>query len=114
MRATRMWSSLLTAIAALAVGCGSTGGGASGPSDQDFINALHLESVGGEYAVKGTLCGVARFLHDSDEVASANTAQKGSVLASRDRTIGIVIVPPFANTCANDAQRELNKLSRSQ
>jgi hypothetical protein len=114
MRLTRMLAGL-GVLVLVAAGCGSSSSGSSsGVSDQQFVDALNLDTVGGGYTVKGTLCGVDRFLHNSDEVSKANTTQKGSVLASHDQTLGIVIIPPFTNGCAKDAQQELNKLARSQ
>ena len=106
--------SLLCGLAALTLlaGCGSSPG--KGVSDQKIIDALHLRSVAGAYTIAGTICGVSKLLHTTDEVSTANNADSGSVLASRDESVGIVILPPFAKNCAREARRGLDKLANAQ
>jgi hypothetical protein len=106
---------LLSCVAAMALvaGCGSSGGG-GGVSESKLVDALSLESIDGGYTIKGTICGVSKLLTTSDEVSQANDTDKGQVLASKDQTVGIVILPPFSQSCARQARTALDKLAKSE
>ncbi len=112
MRARFLWPAL-TALALAAAGCGSSSSG-NGVSDAKFADALHLKSVGASYTISGTLCGVARLLHSADEVSKADSANPGQVLASKDGSVGIVIQPPFAKDCSQQARKGLDRLANGK
>jgi hypothetical protein len=112
MRARRhLW--IPAALALVVAGCGSSGG-KSGVSDANIVDALHLDSTAGSYTIHGTLCGVSKLLHTADEVSKADSANPGRVLASKDASVGIVILPPFAKSCEKDARKGLNSLTKGK
>jgi hypothetical protein len=96
------------ALLAAAAGCGS--GSSGGVPDSRIISALHLEMVHGHYAVdRNPFCSVAKFLHNSQEVKDAGST--GRVIASRDGTVGIEIIRPFAPRCKRLATHRLDRLT---
>jgi hypothetical protein len=89
-------------------GCGSSGGG---PSDSRFVDALNLSTVQGSYAMDDNpFCSIAQLLHDSGEVR--DQSDSGRVLASRDGSVGIKVITPFAPSCRKQAQQKLDKLAK--
>lgn len=111
MRRSRPIAALLAIVAALAVGgCGSSG---SGVPDAKIVAALGLTTLHGNYVIdKNPFCSVQKLLHDSTEVKDA--ASSGLVLASKDATVGIKVISPFAPTCRKDAEKALQKLAKKQ
>jgi hypothetical protein len=98
----------LVAATALA-GCSSSS--TKGVPDSKIIKALDMKSIGGNLAMQGNpFCSVTKLLNDASEVKSA--ASSGKVIASRDHTLGVVIVRPFAPSCKRFAERKLDKLTR--
>ena len=100
-----LMSALLLALA----GCSSAG---SGVPDSRFVDALNLTSQQGSYVMdhNPAFCSISKLLHDSGEVHDA--AKRGGVVASRDGTVGIQVVTPFAPTCRKEAEQGLDKLAR--
>src|SRR2546429_1282432 len=97
----------LTAAVALG-GCSSN---ASGIPDSKIISTLNMRMVQGNYAIDGNpFCSVSKLLNDANEVKDASKSRR--VIASRDHTIGIEIIRPFAPRCRNDAERRLTKLAK--
>jgi hypothetical protein len=96
------------AVAALAVaGCGGT---TNGVPDAKIIAALNMKRVQGHYAIHGNpFCSVSALLHDSGQVSDASST--GRVIASRDGTVGIEIIRPFAPSCKRQAIPVLNRLA---
>jgi hypothetical protein len=89
-------------------GCGSTG--KTGTSDAKIITALDMKKVQGHYAIDSNpFCSTSKLLNDSDEVKKASSSRR--VIASRDGTVGIEIMKPFAPSCRTEAQRHLNHLA---
>ncbi len=101
---------LAAAVAVLALGgCGSSSG--DGVSDAQFIDALGLTMKDGHYVIeKNPFCSIAQLLHDSGEVSDA--ASSNRVLASKDASVGIEVLTPFAPSCRKQAEKALNRLSR--
>ena len=101
---------LAAAIAALLLGgCGSSSGG--GVSDGQLVAALGLTMKDGHYVIdKNPFCSIDRLLHDSGEVSDA--ASSKLVIASKDATVGIEVLTPFAPSCRREAEKALTKLSR--
>jgi predicted small lipoprotein YifL len=112
MRRSRPIAALLAIVATLSVGgCGSSGG--SGVPDAKIVAALGLTTVNGNYVIdKNPFCSVQKLLHDSTEVKDA--ASSGLVLASKDATVGIKVISPFAPACRKNAEKALQKLAKKQ
>jgi hypothetical protein len=97
-------------LAGLAVGCG----GDDAVGEGKLSNALGLEETDDGQAMNGDLfCQVSELLNDTDEVEAAIDAD-APVVVSRDRTLGIEVVTPFAPDCEDRARRELNQLEREE
>jgi hypothetical protein len=113
MRHARPIPALLVVLAlAAAPGCG-TSLGSSGVSDATMVDALGLTMKAGHYVIdKNPFCSVQKLLHDSDEVSAA--ASSGAVLASKDQTVGIQVITPFAPDCKRKAEKALQKLARKE
>jgi hypothetical protein len=95
------------ATAVAAAGCGSS---TEGIPDAKIIAALDMNMVQGHYAIKGNpFCSVSKLLHDSQQVKDASST--GRVIASRDGTVGIEIIRPFAPSCKHRAIPVLNRLA---
>ena len=95
-------------IVALAFGCGDSGS----VGDGKLQSALGLEETDGGEAMNGDLfCQVSELLNDTDEVEAAVDAD-APVVVSRDRTLGIEVVTPFAPDCEEKARRALSQLER--
>jgi hypothetical protein len=95
--------------AAVMAGCGSSST-SSGVPDSKIIAALDMKKVQGRYAIDANpFCSVSQLLNDSDKVDKAKSSHR--VIASRDATVGIEIVKPFAPSCQKQAQRKLNRLA---
>jgi nucleotidyltransferase/DNA polymerase involved in DNA repair len=98
----------LTAAVALG-GCSSS---SSGIPDSKIVATLNMRKVQGNYAIDGNpFCSVSKLLNDVNEVKDAS--KSGRVVASRDHSVGIEIIRPFAPRCRNDAERRLTKLANS-
>jgi hypothetical protein len=98
---------IVALIAAVGVGCGDEGVG-----DGKLSNALGLEETDEGDAMNGDLlCLVSELLNDEEEVEAAVDAD-APVVVSRDQTLGIEVVTPFAPDCEEKARRELNRLER--
>jgi hypothetical protein len=111
MRPQRLLPALL-ATALLATGLGGCGSGTSGISDAKIASALGLKSEGGAYVMDDNpaFCSIQALLHTDQEVHDA--AKKNVVVASKDGTVGIQVVTPFAPTCRKQAEHKLDKLAR--
>ncbi len=97
--------------AAILGGCGSSG--SSGVPDSKIVAALDMKKVQGRYAIDANpFCSVSKLLNDADKVKKASSS--GRVIASRDATVGVEIVKPFAPSCRDKAQRKLNRLTRGK
>jgi hypothetical protein len=107
--ARRPRTALLIGIgAAVLAGCG--GSGSSGVPDSKIIAALDMKKVQGRYAIEANpFCSTSKLLNDSDQVRKASSSHR--VIASRDATVGIEIIKPFAPSCQKMAQRKLNRLA---
>ena len=90
-------------------GCSSSG---SGVPDSRFVDALNLTSQQGSYVMdhNPAFCSISKLLHNSSEVRDA--AKSGGVVASRDATVGIQVVTPFAPACRKEAEQGLDKLAK--
>jgi hypothetical protein len=96
------------ATAVAAAGCGSSS--TEGIPDAKIIAALDMKMVQGHYAIKGNpFCSVSKLLHDSQQVKDASSTRR--VIASRDGTVGIEIIRPFAPSCKHRAIPVLNRLA---
>ena len=96
----------LTVLVAL-VGCGSDGGGIP---DSKIRSALQMKSIQGHLAIEANpFCSTSKLLNDSGEVKKASST--GLVIASRDQSVGVQILKPFAPSCRGFAQRKLDKLA---
>jgi hypothetical protein len=96
------------ATAVAAAGCGSSS--TEGIPDAKIIAALDMKMVQGHYAIKGNpFCSVSKLLHDSQQVKDASSTRR--VIASRDGTVGIEIIRPFAPSCKHRAIPILNRLA---
>jgi hypothetical protein len=94
--------------AAILGGCGSSD--SSGVPDSKIVAALDMKKVQGRYAIDANpFCSVSKLLNDADKVKKASSS--GKVIASRDATVGVEIVKPFAPSCRDKAQRKLNRLA---
>jgi hypothetical protein len=105
-------AALLAAIVALAVaGCN---GSSEGISSGEVVKALHLQRSGDGYAMNGDeFCQVSELLTSSDDVSTAaQSGKKGLLIASRQGSVGIKVVPPFAPDCRDQALKALNGLDR--
>src|SRR3954453_22773905 len=81
----------------------------SGIPDSKIVAALDMKKVQGRYAIDANpFCSVSKLLNDADEVKKASSS--GKVIASRDATVGVEIIKPFAPSCRDKAQRKLNRL----
>jgi hypothetical protein len=97
----------LTVLMAL-VGCSDS---SSGVPDSKIRSALQMKSIQGHLAIEGNpFCATSKLLHDANEVKDAG--KSGRVIASRDHTIGVQVLKPFAPSCRNFAERKLDKLAR--
>jgi hypothetical protein len=97
-------SALVLAIA----GCGESNGVGQGK----LSDALRLEETEDGKAMDGDLlCVVSELLNSRDEVEAAVEAD-APVVVSRDATLGIEVVPPFAPDCEERARKALNRLER--
>jgi hypothetical protein len=95
------------AVAVTPVGCGT---GTEGTSDAKIIASLDMKRVQGNYAIKGNpFCSVAKLLTDPQEVKDASSTHR--VIASRDGSVGIEIIRPFAPSCKRRSVRALNRLA---
>jgi uncharacterized membrane protein YgcG len=95
--------------AAVLAGCG-TSSTSSGVPDSKIIAALDMKKVQGRYAIDANpFCSVSQVLNSADQVDKAKSSHR--VIASRDATVGIEIVKPFAPSCQKQAQRKLNRLA---
>jgi hypothetical protein len=95
------------AAAAVAAGCGT---GSEGVSDAKITAALDMKRVQGHYAIDGNpFCSVSKLLHDSGEVKDESSTHR--VIASRDGSVGIEIIRPFAPSCKRRAVHELDRLA---
>jgi hypothetical protein len=96
-------------VAAALVGCGD---GGSGISDSRIRSALEMKSIQGRLAIQSNpFCSVSKLLTDVNQVKDASST--GLVISSRDHTVGVQIIKPFAPGCRNFAERKLDKLARS-
>jgi hypothetical protein len=110
MRLARRTPALLAAVALLGscAGCGSSGGGVS---DAKMIAALGLTTKAGHYVIdKNPFCSIEKLLHSSGEVSDA--ASSGLVVASKDESVGIQVITPFAPACKREAEKDLQKLAK--
>jgi hypothetical protein len=97
----------LTVLVVL-VGCGDS---QSGVPDSKIRSALQMKSIQGHLAIEGNpFCATSRLLRDATEVKDAGSS--GRVIASRDHTIGVQVIKPFAPSCRNFAERKLDKVAR--
>ena len=95
-------------VAVALVGCGD---GGSGISDSKIRSALEMKSIQGHLAIQSNpFCSVSKLLTDANKVHDASST--GLVIASRDHTVGVQIIKPFAPDCRNFAERKLDKLAR--
>jgi hypothetical protein len=100
---------LVTGLAAALVG-GCGGGSDESVSNAKIVAKLDMTKVQGRYAIGGNpFCSVSKLLGDSHKVDDARSSH--SVIASRDGTIGVEIVRPFAPPCRKKAQKRLNHLA---
>jgi hypothetical protein len=103
----RMALAVGAASAAALAGCGA---GAEGVPDAKIIAALDMKKVQGNYAIDGNpFCSASKLLHDSQEVEDASSTRR--VIASRDGSLGIEIIRPFAPRCKRKAVKALNHLA---
>ena len=112
MRHARPTLALLVALALLSAvaGCSSSSSD-SGVSDAKLVAALDLTMKGGHYVIdKNPFCSIQKLLHDQGEVSDA--AKSGLVLASKDQTVGIQVIAPFAPACKREAEKNLQKLAK--
>jgi hypothetical protein len=111
MRHARPTLALLVALALLsAAGCSSSSS-SDGTSDAKLVAALDLTMKGGHYVIdKNPFCSIEKLLHDQGEVSDA--AKSGLVLASKNQTVGIQVIAPFAPACKREAERNLQKLAK--
>ncbi len=108
-RRSRTILAIGTAAAVMAA-CGTTTTTTSGVPDSKIIAALDMKKVQGRYAIEANpFCSVSKLLNDSDKVDNAKSSHR--VIASRDATVGIEIIKPFAPSCQKKAQRKLNRLA---
>jgi hypothetical protein len=100
---------LVIGTAAVLGGCGTTTTD-SGVPDSKIIAALDMKKIQGHYAIDDNpFCSTSKLLNDADEVKRASSSHR--VIASRDATVGIEIIKPFAPSCGAKAQRKLNRLA---
>jgi hypothetical protein len=110
MAATWRLRMALAVGAASAVALAGCGGGAESISDAKITAALDMKRVQGNYAIDGNpFCSVSKLLHDSGEVEDASSTRR--VIASRDGSVGIEIIRPFAPRCKRKAVKALNRLA---
>jgi hypothetical protein len=103
----RIYLAVGAASAVAVAGCGA---GTQGVSSGKIIAALKMKKVLGNYAIDGNpLCSVSKLLHNSSEVSDASKTR--SVIASRDGTVGVQIIRPFAPSCKRKAERKLDRLA---
>jgi len=110
--ARRSRTVLAIGIAAAVMGaCGSTTTTTTtGVPESKIIVALEMKKVQGRYAIDANpFCSVSQLLNSPDQVDKAKSSHR--VIASRDATVGIEIVKPFAPSCQKQAQRKLNRLA---
>jgi hypothetical protein len=105
----RLHALSLGLVAATAVaGCSS---GGSDTAQSKIVEALQMKTVQGHLAMEGNpFCSVSKVLNEATEVNDASSS--GRVIASRDHTLGVVVIKPFAPSCRNFAERKLDKLAR--
>ena len=100
---------VIGAAAAVLAGCG-TSSSSSGIPDSKIIAALDMKKVQGRYAIDANpFCSISQLLNNGDKVDKAKSSHR--VIASRDATVGIEIIKPFAPSCQKQAQRKLNRLA---
>jgi hypothetical protein len=100
---------LCVGVVAAVTGCG---GSSNGVPDSKIRSALQMKSIQGHLAIEGNpFCSTSKILNDASEVRSV-ADKSGLVIASRNHTIGVEIVKPFAPGCRNFAERKLDKLAR--
>ena len=98
---------MVIGTAAVLGGCSTDGGGVR---ESKIIAALDMKKVQGRYAIDANpFCSVSKLLGDAQAVQDASSSHR--VIASRDGTVGVEIVKPFAPKCRNEAQRKLNRLA---
>ncbi len=103
---------LLLGITALTALGGCSGGGGGVP-DSKIRSALQMKSVQGHLAIKDNpFCSTTKLLNDVGEVRDASSS--GRVIASRDHTVGVEVIKPFAPGCRNFAERKLDMLARGK
>jgi hypothetical protein len=105
----RLHALSLGLVAATAVaGCSS---GGADTAQSKIVKALQMKTVQGHLAMEGNpFCSVSKVLNQATEVKDASSS--GRVIASRDHTLGVVVIKPFAPSCRNFAERKLDKLAR--
>jgi hypothetical protein len=87
--------------------CGSSGGTVS---DSKIVAALNMRKVQGNYAIFGNpFCSVQKILTDVNEVRDASSSHR--VIASRDHSVGVEVIKPFAPRCQRIAQERLDRLA---
>lgn len=97
----------ITALTAL----GGCGGGGGGVPDSKIRSALGMKSIQGHLAIQDNpFCSTTKLLNDVGEVKDASSS--GRVIASRDHSVGVEVIKPFAPGCRNFAERKLDKLAR--
>jgi hypothetical protein len=105
----RLHALSLGLVAATAVAGCSSGGSATAQSK--IVKALQMTTVQGHLAMQDNpFCSVSKVLNEATEVKNASSS--GRVIASRDHTLGVVVIKPFAPSCRNFAERKLDKLAR--
>jgi hypothetical protein len=110
MSAARRPVAVLLGLSVLAA-AGGCSGGDHGVPDSKVRTALEMKSIQGHLAIEGNpFCSTTAILNDANEVKDASSS--GRVIASRDHTVGIEIIKPFAPGCRNLAERKLDKLAR--
>ena len=94
--------------AALVGGCGSSDD--AGIPSARIVAKLDMKKVQGHYAIDANpFCSVSKLLGDAQEVKKASSSHL--VIASRDETVGVEIIRPFAPPCRKKAQKRLNHLA---
>jgi hypothetical protein len=94
------------------MGLAACGSSDSGTPDGKIEKALDMKSIGGHLAIQhNPFCSVSKLLNDASQVKDASSS--GRVIASRDHTLGVEVIKPFAPSCRNFAEQKLSKLARS-
>ena len=97
------------ASALLLLGCG----GNERFSEGKVLSAAKVEEgEGGELGAVGgdPFCGVDDVLNSAEAIEGAGGEESGDIITSREGNVGVVVVPPFPDDCAETVQKGLNKL----